>query len=255
MQNFIRKYGPRSGQSQEQTRNQLRISFGKEFFVLEFWLHNSSFQVDSAPLHPLEPLREFVERVHFHLPKQAVVPARRRKIQRNPLTTWVISNIKKTIFSCRLTLAECNQNYEVMKRDRRKEVFEILMKHMDTGFASFISHIGFNTNYNAIDFARVLSLKLECKQVNIFFSIPTIFPGFSFIQRRTLPAFPISQWVAAGLLQDGRPRTTGPQPCRRFLQNGFAKSERGGQAVNCAETREPQVALFPAGAHRTGLEK
>jgi hypothetical protein len=51
-----------------------------------------------------------------------------------------------------------------MKRERRQEVFEILMKDLDTGLASFKSHLGYNTSYNAFDFARVLSLQLEYKQ-------------------------------------------------------------------------------------------
>lgn len=50
-----------------------------------------------------------------------------------------------------------------MKRERRREVIDILMKHMDTGFASFISHLGYNSSYNAVDFARLLSLQLEYK--------------------------------------------------------------------------------------------
>lgn len=67
------------------------------------------------------------------------------------------------IFGIRLTLAECSQNYEVIKKERRREVFDILEKHMNVGFYSFTSHLGYSTCYSASDFARAMSLRLEYK--------------------------------------------------------------------------------------------
>ena len=49
-----------------------------------------------------------------------------------------------------------------MPIDRRKEVFKILEKHLNVNFATFSSHFGYAKQYNAFDFARALSLRLEC---------------------------------------------------------------------------------------------
>lgn len=49
-----------------------------------------------------------------------------------------------------------------MPLERRKEVFNILEKHLNSSFASFSSHFGYKRQFNAYDFARALSLRLEC---------------------------------------------------------------------------------------------
>lgn len=50
-----------------------------------------------------------------------------------------------------------------MPIDRRKEVFKILEKYSNSNFATFSSHLGYAKQYNAFDFARALSLRLECR--------------------------------------------------------------------------------------------
>jgi hypothetical protein len=50
-----------------------------------------------------------------------------------------------------------------MPIDRRKEVFKILEKHLNSNFATFSSHFGYAKQFNAFDFARALSLRLECR--------------------------------------------------------------------------------------------
>lgn len=50
-----------------------------------------------------------------------------------------------------------------MNSDRRIEVFDILEKYMDARFAAFNAYFSYSIRYNSADFARVLSLRLECK--------------------------------------------------------------------------------------------
>lgn len=50
-----------------------------------------------------------------------------------------------------------------MNSDRRVEVFKILEKYMDARFAAFNAYFSYSIRYNSSDFARVLSLRLECK--------------------------------------------------------------------------------------------
>lgn len=134
MQPFIRKYGLRTGLSAEQVRNQLRVTFSKDLLL---------------PLYTHWTLYESMSNESVFICQSKLWSQRGE------------DKFKEILSQLGLTLAECHQNFDAMKRDRRSEVFDILMKHLDTGFASFSSHLGYNVSYSAVDFARVLSLQLE----------------------------------------------------------------------------------------------
>jgi hypothetical protein len=50
-------------------------------------------------------------------------------------------------------------------KERKGELFDIIHGHVDAGFGTFTSHLGYDQSYTAIDFARVLALHLECRPV------------------------------------------------------------------------------------------
>uniref|UniRef100_A0A183CBM7 DNA-directed DNA polymerase n=1 Tax=Globodera pallida TaxID=36090 RepID=A0A183CBM7_GLOPA len=135
---FIRKYGLRSGTTLEQSRgnDQLRIVYDKEL---------------TLPLYPHWTLYDSMSNDPFFICQGKLWSQRGE------------DKFKEILAQLGLTLAECIQNYEAMKKERRQEVFDILEKHIGAGFYSFTSHLGYSTAFSASDFARALSIQLEYK--------------------------------------------------------------------------------------------
>jgi len=86
-------------------------------------------------------------------------------------------NLKHILANLGLTQAECRQNFNSMSLERQKEIFDILHRHTNSTFATFKSHFGYSTNYNAADVARILALRLE-SQMNVRAS-ETMYDRFS----------------------------------------------------------------------------
>ncbi|KAI6231497.1 hypothetical protein M3Y95_00388000 [Aphelenchoides besseyi] len=69
--------------------------------------------------------------------------------------------VKHVYASLGIPLHECTENFESLSPERRKEIFEILAKYMNSEFFSFFSHLGYSRVYSAVDVARVLALILQ----------------------------------------------------------------------------------------------
>ncbi|KAL3117078.1 hypothetical protein niasHT_007481 [Heterodera trifolii] len=138
---FIRKYGLRGGTTVDQTRgtDQLRIVYDKEL---------------TLPLYSHWTLYDSMANDPFFICQGKLWSQRGE------------DRFKEILAQLGLTLAECLQNFEAMKKERRQEVFTILEKHVGAGLYSFTSHLGYSTAYSACDFARALSIQLEYKAYN-----------------------------------------------------------------------------------------
>lgn len=73
-----------------------------------------------------------------------------------------------------------------MSSDRRLEVFDILEKYMDARFAAFNAYFSYSTCYNSSDFARILSLRLECKNQSKYSTLYDRFSNANFIMHHFL---------------------------------------------------------------------
>uniref|UniRef100_A0A914L661 Uncharacterized protein n=1 Tax=Meloidogyne incognita TaxID=6306 RepID=A0A914L661_MELIC len=137
MKPFILKFGPRQGALTDQNRNHLTVSF-KEDLIL--------------PLYSRWTLYEsMLNESHF-------ICESKLWSQRGE------DKFKEILAKIGLTLAECRQNFEVIKKDRRLEIFKIIKEYLNKTFASFNTNFGFNSTYNAVDFARILTIRLEWNQ-------------------------------------------------------------------------------------------
>nr|CAD2155299.1 unnamed protein product [Meloidogyne enterolobii] len=137
MKPFILKFGPRKGDLTDQNRNHLTVSF-KEDLIL--------------PLYSRWTLYEsMLNESHF-------ICESKLWSQRGE------DKFKEILAKIGLTLAECRQNFEVIKKDRRLEIFKIIKEYLNKTFASFNTNFGFNSTYNAVDFARILTIRLEWNQ-------------------------------------------------------------------------------------------
>uniref|UniRef100_A0A915DAB1 Cell division control protein 45 n=1 Tax=Ditylenchus dipsaci TaxID=166011 RepID=A0A915DAB1_9BILA len=134
MRPFIRKYAPRKN-SEQISDDQLRVSFDKEL-TLPMYAHWSVY--DSICNESL-----FICQSRLWSQKGE-------------------HSLKHILAKLGLTLTESKQNFCVMSNERRKEVFDIMEKHVDASFATFTAHFGYAVRYNSADFARMLSLQLEC---------------------------------------------------------------------------------------------
>lgn len=139
MKPFILKFGPRSAALNDQNRNHLTVSF-KEDLIL--------------PLYSRWTLYEsMLNESHF-------ICESKLWSQRGE------DKFKEILSKIGLTLAECRQNFEVIKKDRRLEIFKIIKEYLNKTFASFNTNFGFNSTYNAVDFARILTIRLEWNQAD-----------------------------------------------------------------------------------------
>ncbi|MFH4980373.1 hypothetical protein AB6A40_007082 [Gnathostoma spinigerum] len=134
MRSLIRKYAPRDSSVSLKGDDILRISFEKDL-PIPMYSHWSLY--DSMNCH------------EFFITQAQLWQQRGEATMRHLLATYG------------LTLSECRQLFSAMEPTRRKEVFNILEKEMNYGFATFLASVGYCIRFSACDFARALSLRLE----------------------------------------------------------------------------------------------
>lgn len=61
----------------------------------------------------------------------------------------------------RIPLRECQNSFDKLESNRRKEVFDTLNSYMKTNFCTFFSHKGYARWFSSADFARAIALKLQ----------------------------------------------------------------------------------------------
>jgi cell division control protein 45 len=76
------------------------------------------------------------------------------------------SVLKHNLATIGITLQECHQSFDSLPSARRKEIFDILSKHLDSNFSTFFSEYGYHQRYSSIDFARIMAAKLEYKHAH-----------------------------------------------------------------------------------------
>uniref|UniRef100_A0AC35EX45 Uncharacterized protein n=1 Tax=Panagrolaimus sp. PS1159 TaxID=55785 RepID=A0AC35EX45_9BILA len=76
------------------------------------------------------------------------------------------SVLKHTLATIGITLQECHQSFDSLPSSRRKEIFDILNKHLDSKFVTFFAQYGYHQKFTAVDFARIMASKLELRLPN-----------------------------------------------------------------------------------------
>uniref|UniRef100_F1KWB4 Cell division control protein 45 n=1 Tax=Ascaris suum TaxID=6253 RepID=F1KWB4_ASCSU len=135
---FIRRYSPKNISAMKGD-DVLRISFDKEL-LLPMYAHWSLYKSMITDEH-------FVCRTQFWQ-------------QRGE------AKMRSLLATLGLTLTECKQMYSALSHERRREVFDILQKEVNSSFASFTAVVGYCNKFNACDFARALCARLEVGQTD-----------------------------------------------------------------------------------------
>lgn len=71
------------------------------------------------------------------------------------------ANINHTLATIGITLEEFTQSFNSLKSERKNEIFDILDKYLNDKFMCFRSYSGYAPSFSAMDFARILALRLE----------------------------------------------------------------------------------------------
>ncbi|TKR64487.1 hypothetical protein L596_025010 [Steinernema carpocapsae] len=131
------QYAPKNG-LEDRSGQLFRLKFAKEL-LLPFYSHWSLYE-------SMQNNELFVNRNHLWSQKG------RERMHLN-------------LASLGLTLAETKQVYNLMDRERREEVFQILYEDQhtetQTDFSTFTAQFDYSKPFNAVDFARMLAVSLE----------------------------------------------------------------------------------------------
>uniref|UniRef100_A0A914XTU9 Uncharacterized protein n=1 Tax=Panagrolaimus superbus TaxID=310955 RepID=A0A914XTU9_9BILA len=71
--------------------------------------------------------------------------------------------LKHTISELGIALDEVHKSFDSLPSSRRKEIFDILNKYLDSKFVTFFAQYGYHQKFTAVDFARIMASKLELK--------------------------------------------------------------------------------------------
>ncbi|KHN82399.1 Cell division control protein 45 -like protein [Toxocara canis] len=134
---FIRRYSSRNGAMKGD--DVLRISFDKEL-IIPMYAHWSLY-------------KSMINDEYFFCRSQLWQ-------QRGD------AKMRSLLATLGLTLTECKQMYSALSQERKKEVFDILQKEINSSFASFTAIARGCNRFNACDFARALCVRLEVEQSN-----------------------------------------------------------------------------------------
>uniref|UniRef100_A0A7E4V3K2 Cell cycle regulator Mat89Bb n=1 Tax=Panagrellus redivivus TaxID=6233 RepID=A0A7E4V3K2_PANRE len=63
-----------------------------------------------------------------------------------------------------ISLEKCRQPFDTLNSDERNHIFEQLKKDFDTGFVAFFCKLGHTSKISALDFARIMAVRLELPQ-------------------------------------------------------------------------------------------